>query len=127
EDVPKRKDLRVYEAVFHFNFYSYVNQFLKTRGGRVVPEFPTGNGKIDLLITYAGRRYGIEIKSYSSERDYNEALKQAARYAKQLAMPEIFLAFFVEKIDSESRKKYEADYRNTDSGVTVKPFFINTR
>ncbi|MDQ1353612.1 MAG: hypothetical protein QG657_3918, partial [Acidobacteriota bacterium] len=72
EDVPKRKDLRVYEAVYHFNFYSYVNQFLKPRGGRVVPEFPTGNGKIDLLITYAGRHYGIEIKSYSSERDYNE-------------------------------------------------------
>jgi len=42
-------------------------------------------------------------------------------------MPEIFLAFFVEKIDPESRKKYEADYRNTDTGVTVKPFFINTR
>ncbi|MCP4157486.1 MAG: ATP-binding protein, partial [bacterium] len=53
EDVPRRKDLRIYEAVFHFNFYSYLSQFLSPRGGRVVPEFPTGNGKIDLLITYA--------------------------------------------------------------------------
>ncbi len=126
EDVPKRKDLRVYEAVFHFNFYSYVNQFLQPWGGRVVPEFPTGNGKIDLLITHAGRRYGIEVKSYSTERDYNGALGQAARYAKQLEIPEIFLLFFVEKIDPGSRKKYETDYRDEETGVIVKPFFIDT-
>jgi hypothetical protein len=103
-----------------------LNQFLKLHGGRVVPEFPTGNGKIDLLITYAGRRYGIEVKSYSTARDYNEALGQAARYGKQLDMSEIFLVFFVEKIDAESRKKYEVDYRDKETGVTVKPFFINT-
>ena len=126
EDVPRRKDLRVYEAVFHFNFYSYVNQFLKPRGGRVVPEFPTGNGKLDLLIFYAGKQYGIEVKSYSSARDYNDALRQSARYAKQLQMQEIFLLFFVEKIDSKSKNKYEADYVDKETGVTVKPFFINT-
>ncbi|MCP4220656.1 MAG: hypothetical protein GY765_38870, partial [bacterium] len=63
EDVPGRKDLRIYEAVFHFNFYSYLSEFLQPGDGRIVPEFPTGNGKIDLLITYAGKRYGIELKS----------------------------------------------------------------
>ncbi|MCP5104217.1 MAG: hypothetical protein GY950_12595, partial [bacterium] len=110
EDVPRRKDLRIYEAVFHFNFYSYLNQFLRPRGGRVIPEFPTGNGKIDLLITYAGLRYGIEIKSYSTQWEYNEALKQAAKYGKQLELTEIFLLFFVDKIDAAGRKKYEADY-----------------
>ncbi|MCP4151404.1 MAG: hypothetical protein GY757_26910, partial [bacterium] len=126
EDVPRRKDLRIYEAVFHFNFYAYVSQFLKPRSGRVVPEFPTGNGKIDLLITYAGRKYGIELKSYSSEWEYKEALKQAAGYGKQLKLAEIYLLFFVEKIDPKSRKKYEVDYKNKETGVTVKPFFINT-
>ena len=126
EDVPRRKDLRIYEAVFHFNFYSYLNEFLKPRNGRVIPEFPTGNGKIDLLVTYAGLRYGIEIKSYSSEWEYNEALKQAAKYGNQLKLTEIFLLFFVEKIDAGSRKKYEADYRDKETGVTVKPFFVNT-
>lgn len=126
EDVPKRKDLRIYEAVFHFNFYSYIAEFLRSRGGRVVPEFPTGNGKIDLLITYAGRRYGIEVKSYASEWDYKEALKQAARYGKQLNMTGIYLAIFVEKIDPQNRKKFEADYVDQETGVTVMPLFINT-
>jgi len=126
EDAPRRKDLRIYEAVFHFNFYSYLNEFLKPRGGRVIPEFPTGNGKIDLLVTYAGLRYGIELKSYSSEWEYNEALKQAARYGKQLKLAEIFLLFFVETIDAGSRKKYETDYKDKETGVTVKPFFVTT-
>ncbi len=126
KDVPRRKDLRIYEAVFHFNFYAYIKEFLKARGGRVFPEFPTGNGKIDLLITYAGRRYGIEVKSYTSEWGYKEALKQAAKYAKQLGLKEIFLAFFVERIDEKSREKYERDYSGEGAGISVKPFFVNT-
>ncbi len=126
KDVPRRKDLRIYEAVFHFNFYAYLKEFLKARGGRVFPEFPTGNGKIDLLITYAGRRYGIEVKSYTSEWGYNEALRQAARYAKQLGLKEIFLAFFVERIEKKSREKYETAYTDEGAGISVKPFFVNT-
>ena len=52
KEVPRRSDQRVYEAVFHFNLYAYLNEFLRERRGRVFPEFPTGNGKIDLLIRY---------------------------------------------------------------------------
>ncbi len=78
------------------------------------------------MISYAGRRYGIELKSYSTQWDYNEALKQAAKYGKQLKLKEIFLLFFVEKIDPESRKTDKSDYKDKDTGVTVKPFFINT-
>ncbi|MCP4147272.1 MAG: hypothetical protein GY757_05930 [bacterium] len=93
--------------------------------GRVVPEFPTGNGKIDLLIFYKEQRYGIELKSYSTEWGYNEALTQAAGYGNQLGLAEIFLVFFVENIDSKSRQKYEADYKDETCGVTVKPIFIH--
>jgi len=126
KDVPRRKDLRIYEAVFHFSFYSYLIEFLNPRGGRVIPEFPTGNGKIDILISYADKQYGIELKSFSSEWEYNSALKQAAKYGKQLNLAEIFLLFFVETIDDTARKKYETDYPDKATGVTVKPFFVTT-
>ncbi|MCP4151515.1 MAG: hypothetical protein GY757_27480 [bacterium] len=125
-DVPRRKDLRIYEAVFHFNLYAYLTQFLKPEGGHVIPEFPTGNGKIDLLLAYAGKIYGVELKSFTSDRDYKSALAQAAKYGKQLKLAEIFLLFFVEKIDQKNKQKYEADFKDKDTGVTVKPFFINT-
>ncbi|MCK5056383.1 MAG: AAA-like domain-containing protein [Candidatus Aminicenantes bacterium] len=126
QDVPRRKDLRIYEAIYHFNFYSFLNEFLKNRGGRVFPEFPTGNGKVDLIIRYAGRIYGIELKSYTNEWSYKEAIKQASKYGKQLKLTEIFLVFFVENIDEKNRKKYEADCTDEKTKVIVKPLFVAT-
>ena len=126
KDAPRRKDLRIYEAVYHFNLYSYLNEFLRTQGGRVFPEFPTGNGKIDLIVTYAGNRYGIELKSYVDERNYRESLQKAAKYGKQLELAEIFLVIFVDSIDDKSRKTYEVDYADKETGVEVLPIFVET-
>ena len=65
KDAPRRKDLRVFEAVYHFNLYMYLFKFLSPKNGRVFPEFPTGNGKIDLIINYQNNIYAIEIKSFT--------------------------------------------------------------
>lgn len=126
KDAPRRRDLRIYEAVYHFNFYSYLNEFLRPQGGRVFPEFPTGNGKIDLIVTYAGKRYGIELKSYVDERNYRLSLQKAAKYGMQLELSEIFLVFFVESVDDKSRKTYEVDYPDKETGVKVLPIFVET-
>jgi hypothetical protein len=92
----------------------------------VYPEFPTGNGKIDIIIKYSGKTYGIELKSYTDETAYKDALTQAARYGMQLGLSEIFLIFFVENIDDENRRKYEADYQDNTSQTKVMPIFIGT-
>ncbi|MFQ5616115.1 MAG: AAA-like domain-containing protein [Anaerolineales bacterium] len=126
KDAPRRTDLRVYEAVYHFNLYQYLFRFLQGFDGRVFPEFPTGNGKIDLHMHYAGQVYGIEVKSYTNPKGYREALGQAARYGRQLGLNEITLAFFVEVIDETNREKYEAVYHDDETGVTVKPVFVAT-
>jgi hypothetical protein len=64
KDAPRRKnDLRVFEAVFQFHLYLYLVNFFRNYGVQVVPEFPTGNGTIDLLIRYAGQLLGLELKS----------------------------------------------------------------
>ncbi|MEE4359241.1 MAG: AAA-like domain-containing protein, partial [Desulfococcaceae bacterium] len=67
QDAPRRKDLRIYEAVFHFNLYEFLNSFLANKKAQVWPEFPTGNGKTDLMIRYAGNLYGLELKSYTDD------------------------------------------------------------
>jgi hypothetical protein len=126
KDAPRRKDLRIYEAVYHFNLYMYLFDFLKVRGGKVYPEFPTGNGKIDLMLHYRGRVYGLELKSFSHETAYNDALKQAARYAHQLGLNEISLIFFVESIDKKNRQIYEQDFKDKITAVRIKPVFIET-
>ncbi len=126
QDAPRRKDMRIFEAVFHFNLYRYLCDFLGIKKARVWPEFPTGNGKIDILINYKNRMYALEVKSYTDASGYNEALEQAACYGKQLELSEIALVFFVEYIDDANRVKYEKEYLNEATGVIVKPVFVET-
>ncbi|MBV7334372.1 AAA-like domain-containing protein [Chloroflexi bacterium TSY] len=125
-DVPVRADLRPYEAIFHFSLYLYLAKFLQRRDGRVLPEFPTGNGKIDLLLHYANQIYGLELKTYIDTYEYTKAVRQAARYGKELQLSEIWLIFFVEYIDDENRQKYEAEQANQETDVLVKPVFVAT-
>ncbi|VEN73124.1 conserved hypothetical protein [Candidatus Desulfarcum epimagneticum] len=127
KNAPRRSDMRIYEAVFHFNLYTYLSGFIRRFGGELWPEFPTGNGKIDLVIQYAGKTYGIEVKSYTDRPGYADALKQAASYGKKLNLKEISLVFFTETISEEARKEMEADFRDPDTGVTVAPIFVGTR
>jgi len=126
KDAPRRNDLRIYEAVYHFNLYSYLHNFLRDKGALVFPEFPTGNGKIDLLIRYNNKTYGIELKSYTDDPGYRRSLEQAASYGKKLGLSEMFLVIFVEAIDEQNREKYETVYRHEPSTVTVNPIFITT-
>lgn len=126
KDVPRRSDLRVYEAVFHFNLYTYLDEFLRPKKGRVLPEFPTGNGKIDLLIQYGENIYGLELKSFTDQPGFRSALEQAAHYGKQLGLSEIYLITFVETIDEKNRQTYETAYHHPKTEVTVKPVFIQT-
>ncbi|MCP4399180.1 MAG: hypothetical protein GY801_18000 [bacterium] len=126
KEAPRRVDLRIYEAVYHFNLYMYLSLFLGSYGGKVYPEFPTGNGKIDLLIVYGGKSYGIEVKSYTTHKGFQEALIQAARYGKQLGLAEISLLVFVEYIDEANRSRYEVNYEDRETGTTVAPVFVET-
>ena len=114
------------EAIFHFNLYTWLTQFFADFNGRVTPEFPTGNGKIDLLITYAGQLYGLEVKSFVNRTKYQEALGQAARYAQQLQQPAIWLAFFVEIVSDDNRRIFETPYTDTASSVQVYPILVVT-
>lgn len=126
KDAPRRKDLRLFEAIYHFSFYRFLYDFLRAEEVSVYPEFPTGNGQIDLLITYQGALYGIELKSFTNEYGYRKALAQAARYGKRLQLQEIALISFVEYVNDETRRRYEVDYIDQTSGVKVTPILVET-
>jgi len=57
--IPRRSDLRPYEALYHFNLYRFLTNFLDSFGVQLIPEFSTGNGKIDLLFRHAGLRLSL--------------------------------------------------------------------
>jgi hypothetical protein len=126
KEAPRRKDLRIFEAVYHFNLYRYLYDLLKIWKSHVFAEFPTGNGKVDILIKHGGKLYGLEVKSFVNERAYKGALKQTAEYGRQLGLPEMTLVFFVETIDDKNRKKFETPFVDeSETGkITVKPVFV---
>jgi hypothetical protein len=125
KDAPRRrKDLRIYEAIFHFNIYLYLTNFLRSYKAVVQPEFPTGNGQIDILIRHAGQVFGLELKSFADKPSYKEALIQAAKYGQKLGVTRIWLVLFIEKVDDDNRKKYETDYMDSETGVMVHPRFV---
>ncbi len=127
KDAPRRKsDDRVMEATYHFNLYLYLQGFFYDYKSPVHPEFPTGNGKIDILIYHGGQQYGLEVKSFSNAKGYRQALKQAACYGKQLGLTEISLIFFCEYISDENREKYEQRYEDEKTKVLVEPVFVAT-
>jgi hypothetical protein len=126
KDAPRRSDLRIYEAVFHFNLYAYLDELLRGKKVRIFPEFPTGNGKIDLLLQYNNMTYGIELKSFMDRSGYRVALEQAAQYGNRLGLRQIYLVSFIESIDDANKKKYETPFQDPGSGVTVYPVFIQT-
>jgi len=122
---PRRAtDERIYEAVYHFNLYMYLTKFMYAYDGTVLPEFPTGNGQIDLLIYHGGATYGLEVKSFANRAEYDKALVQAAKYAQRLNTPDIWLVLFIEVIDDDNRQKLEKPYVDPTYGVTVHPIFV---
>ncbi|MDM8536295.1 AAA-like domain-containing protein [Desulfobacterales bacterium HSG17] len=126
KDAPRRKDMRIFEAVFHFNLFRYLCDFLDMKEAKVYPEFPTGNGRVDIIIEYAGQIYALEVKSFADQSKYAQALEQAAQYGKQLHLSEISLVFFIEYIDDKNREVFEKDYEDEETGVIVKPVFVET-
>jgi hypothetical protein len=127
KDAPRRqKDLRVYEVVFQFHLYLYLVSFLRDYDAQVFPEFPTGNGAIDLLIRKAGQLFGLELKSFANQPSYRKALIQAAKYGLQLGVTSIWLVLFIETVDETNRQRFEVDYTDTKTGVTVHPLFVQT-
>jgi len=127
KDVPRRKkDLRVFEAVFQFHLYLYLVSFFRGYQVQIIPEFPTGNGAIDFLIRYAGQLFGLELKSFANQASYRQALGQAAKYGSDLGVTEIWLVLFVEEVDDQNRQRFETVYTDKKTGVVVHPLFVQT-
>ena len=124
KNVPRRKDdLRIYEAIYHFNLYRYLYDLLRVRGVEVVPQFPTGNGKIDLILKYREKIYAMELKSFKDMYRFEKSIDQAAEYGRQMKLKEIFLLEFVE-LSEKDAKQLEQEVDKSGIKVTVLPIGI---
>lgn len=100
EQARRKTDLHLSEAVGHFHLYSWLKEAVWEECV-VSPEFPTGNGKVDLHLR-CGEKIGIiEVKSYISASKLQASRKRAAEYGSMLGLSQVTLAVFL-SIDDES-------------------------
>jgi len=109
KDQPKRTDLRITEAAGHFHLYAWMTQALKGFDVALSPEFPTGNGKVDLHLRRGEQRAIVEIKSFSNTGMLEKAKAQAGHYGAQLGLPKVTLAVFVPTSDEVVLKKLSGE------------------
>ncbi|MCP4353355.1 MAG: ATP-binding protein [Desulfobacterales bacterium] len=104
KDQPRRTDMHLTEAVGHFHLYAWLKEAVDDFCV-VSPEFPTGNGKVDLHLRCGQKRCIIEIKSFKSLPKAMSARKQAADYAVSLGLKTVTLALFVPTEDEDVLEK----------------------
>ena len=97
---PRRADLHFTEAVGHFHLYAWLREAV---GPRCVisPEFPTGNGKVDLVLRTKEMLAVLEVKSFRDMSELTNYRKQAAGYAKKLGIGQATLVLFAPTEDDD--------------------------
>ena len=108
---PRRADLHLTEAVGHFHLYAWLRDAVGRRC-TISPEFPTGNGKVDLVLRTKDHTGVLEVKSFVDMYELEQGHAQAAGYARKLGLGEATLAVFV-PVDEEAIPK------NLSGEVTV--------
>ena len=109
KDQPRRKtDFHLTEAVGHFHLYAWLQEAVKD-DCVVSPEFPTGNGKVDLLLRCGTRRGIIEVKSFISASRLKKDKQDAAEYAKSLGLDTVTMAVFIPVEDDAVLEKLSGD------------------
>ncbi len=117
KEQPRRKtDLHLREAVGHFHLYAWLKEAV-ANSCVVSPEFPTGNGQVDLHLRCEEKKGIIEVKSFRNAVTLKKDKAQAAGYAKSLGFKTVTLATFVPVEDETVLKKLSDE--ETIDGVKV--------
>ncbi len=98
---------------------TYLDAFVKTVGGIMSFEVPTGRGKMDLLITHDQRKYIVETKIWRGDTRYQAGKKQLAAYLKLENVQEGYYVVFDHRKEPEPR--VETDRFD---GLTVRSYVI---
>jgi len=117
---PMRSDLRTAEASGHFHLYAWLKQVLGYVA-TIVPEFPTGNGKVDLHINWQQFTYIIEVKSFREAYLVKQDRLQTLRYARQLGLSEALLVIFVDGVPQDKLGTLASDQVLEDVRIVTCP------
>lgn len=115
---PRRQDLHYTEAVGHFHLYAWLQNALGRRCS-ISPEFPTGNGKVDLVLRTKDTTAVIEVKSLTDTWELENYRRQAAVYAKKLNLSVATVVVFAMTEDESILNKLSSESEIDGVRVTI--------
>jgi hypothetical protein len=102
---PRRKtDLKLIEAVGQFHLFSWLREAVEEHC-IVSPEFPTGNGKVDLHLRCGNQQGIIEVKSFVKNSQIKYDKNQVADYAKNLGIDSVTIVLFIPVLEETVLEK----------------------
>ncbi len=109
-------DLHLTEAVGHFHLFSWLQEVVNEYC-LVSPEFPTGNGRVDIHLRCGEQRGIIEVKSFARQSRLVADKRQAAEYAIQLGLDRVTVALFIPVLEEDVLEQLSST--EVVEGVTV--------
>ncbi|MCY4553126.1 MAG: AAA-like domain-containing protein [Candidatus Poribacteria bacterium] len=107
------------EFVGQYLLSAYLDQFVRTVGGTMFLEVPTGRGRLDLLILHNQQKYIVETKIWEGARRYAAGKQQLAAYLKSEDATEGYYIVFDHRQNPEPIVETE-----TVSGLTLRSYVI---
>ena len=107
------------ESVGRHLLLTYLDLFARSVGGVLSFEVGTGRGRMDLLITRAGRKYIVETKIWRGNIRYQMGKKQLAAYLKLEGEIQGYYVVFDHRMTPEPRVETE-----TIEGVRLRSYVI---
>ncbi len=107
------------EFIGQYLLSAYLDQFVRTIGGTMFLEVPTGRGRMDLLITFKQRKYIVETKIWEGAHRYRAGKQQLAAYLKLEGSLEGYYVVFDHRKEPDPRVETEAI-----DGVSIRSYVI---
>ena len=96
-----------HEFVGQYLLSAYLDQFVRTIGGAMFLEVPTGRGRMDLLISFNQRKYIVETKIWEGPRRHAAGKQQLSAYLKSEGAAEGYYIVFDHRQNPEPRVETE--------------------
>ena len=107
------------EFIGQYLLSTYLDQFVRSIGGAMFLEVPTGRGRIDLLVNFNQQKYIVETKIWEGPRRYQAGKQQLAAYLKLEGAVEGYYVVFDHRREPEPRIETE-----TVDGITIRSYVI---
>ncbi|MCX6581244.1 MAG: AAA-like domain-containing protein [Candidatus Aminicenantes bacterium] len=106
------------ESAHHLLMMAFLQRIVNS-GGEITREMAVGNGRVDLLVKFNGRRSAVELKIKRGEQSIEKAKLQLSNYLDRLGLAEGYLVIFDPGTGAWEEKLYYRETQFNDKKIIM--------